>query len=84
VDGASTFASQEEQLGKIEATLETYGRAMQSLTQTVQELRDKLMRPHDIRDYDIYSSHFCRGRGSPSARGSPGGRASPSVRGTSG
>jgi hypothetical protein len=31
-DGASTSTSQEEQLGRIEATLETYGRTMLSLT----------------------------------------------------
>jgi hypothetical protein len=35
VDGASTFASQEDRLGRIETTLEAYGRAMTSLTQTV-------------------------------------------------
>jgi hypothetical protein len=86
-DGASTSASQEERLGRIETTLETYGCAMMSLTQTVQELRDHLLGPLDIRDYGIHSSHFSCGRGSPSAKGSPsaqgslGGRASPSAQG---
>jgi hypothetical protein len=47
-DGASTLASQKERLGQIEATLVTYGRAMQSLMQTVQELRDHLMGPLDV------------------------------------
>jgi hypothetical protein len=37
-DGASTSASQEDRLGRIETTLKAYGRAMASLTQTVQEL----------------------------------------------
>jgi hypothetical protein len=32
VDGASTSASQEDRLGRIETTLEAYGRAMASLT----------------------------------------------------
>jgi hypothetical protein len=84
VDGASTSASQEEWLGRIEATLETYGQAMQSLMQTVQELRDYLMGPLDVRDYGIHSSHLSHGRGSPSARGSPRGRAIPSARGMPG
>jgi hypothetical protein len=89
-DGASTSASQEDRLGRIETTLEAYGRAMASLTQTVQELRDHLMGPLDVQDYGIHSSHFSRGRGSPSARespsaqGSPGGRTSPSTQGTLG
>jgi hypothetical protein len=51
--------------------LETYGCAMMSLTQTIQELRDHLMGPLDVRDYGIHSSHFSCGRGSPSAKGSP-------------
>jgi hypothetical protein len=89
-DRASTSASQEERLGRIEAMLKTYGRAMQSLTQTIQELWDHLMGPLDVRDYGIHSSHFSRGKGSPSARGSPsvggipGGRASPSTQRTLG
>jgi hypothetical protein len=70
-NGVSTSASQEERLGRIETTLEAYGCAMASLTQTVQELRDHLMGPLDVQDYGIHSSHFSRGRGSPSVRGSP-------------
>jgi hypothetical protein len=69
-DGASTSTSQEEQLGRIEATLKTYGRAMQSLTQTVQELQDHLMGPLDVWDYGIYSSHFSHGRGALVLEGS--------------
>jgi hypothetical protein len=84
-DGASTSASQKERLGQIETTFETYEGAVQSLTQTVQELWDHLMGPLHVLDYGIHSSHFNRGRGnpsaggSPSAQGSPGGRASTSV-----
>jgi hypothetical protein len=76
-DGASTFASQEERLGRIKTTLEAYGRAMASLMQIVQELRDHLMGPLDVQDYSIHSSHFSCGRGSPSVRGSPSARGSP-------
>jgi hypothetical protein len=57
-DGASTSASQDQQLDRIEAMLQTYGQAMQSLMQTVQELRDHLMGPIDVQDYGIYSSNF--------------------------
>jgi hypothetical protein len=90
VDGALTSASQEERLSRIEAMLQTYGQAMQSLTQNVQELWDHLMGPLDVRDYGIHSSHFSQGkmspstRGSLSARGSPRGRASLRARGTPG
>jgi hypothetical protein len=47
-DGASTSASQEERLGRIETTLKAYGCAIASLTQTVQELQDHLMGPLDV------------------------------------
>jgi hypothetical protein len=63
VDGASTSTSQEERLSRIETTLETYGRAMMSLTQTIQELWDHLMGPYDVQDYGIHCSHFNRGSG---------------------
>jgi hypothetical protein len=90
VDGASTSASKGDRLGRIETKLKAYGRAMASLTQTVQELQDHLMGPLDVRDYGIHNSHFSHGRGSPSARGSlsaqgnPGGRVSPNTQGMPG
>jgi methylmalonyl-CoA mutase N-terminal domain/subunit len=37
-DGASTSASQEEWLGRIKATLQTFGQVKQSLTKTIPEL----------------------------------------------
>jgi hypothetical protein len=90
VDGSSTSANQDKWLDRMEASLWTYEQTLQCLTQAVQKLRDHLMGPIDVRDYDIYSSNFNRGRGSPSARRSPSaresprGRVSPSAKGTPG
>jgi hypothetical protein len=76
-DGASTSTSQEERLGRIETTFETYGRAMMSPSQTVQEQQGHLMGPLDVWDCGIHSSHFSHGRVSPSVRGSPSAQGSP-------
>jgi hypothetical protein len=78
-DGASTSTCQDERLDKMEALLRTYEQTLQRLKQTVQEsttviaqLRDHLMGPINVRDYDIHSSSFNQGKGSLGSRGMPG------------
>jgi hypothetical protein len=72
----------EASLRETQETLQALQRAKTEDRAILDRLCEHLMGPLDVRDYDIRSSSFGRGQGSPRERGSPSARGSPSTRGS--